>query len=155
MARLERGDDPIEDGSGMARVEAAQHVVCAEFQNDPVGSVLNAPLEPRPSVSGGIAGNPGIDHAHVIAVAPQGLLQHDREGGRLRQIIAGGEAVAEGDEFERSRGDMFSKPEKRRNRKRKCDTALDRTVCRAPHPGLGEAAIAPVPPTAEHGRDHG
>ena len=87
--------------AGDRRVEAAQHVVGAELHDHPVGAVGHGPVEPVEPAGGGVAGDARIGDLHLVALGLQGPLQHGREGGLLRQAVAGAQAVAEGHEADR------------------------------------------------------
>ena len=99
---------------GHRRVGAAQHVVGAEFEDHPVGPVRHRPVEPVEAAGGGVAGDAGIGDRHVVALGLEQPLQHGREGGVGGQPVAGGQAVAEGDELDRAaRGGLRRRHERR------------------------------------------
>ena len=86
---------------GTGRVEPAQHVVGAELEDHPVGAVGHRPVEPVEPAGGGVAGDARIGDLDLVALGLQGALQHGREGGLLRQAVAGAQAVAERHEADR------------------------------------------------------
>ncbi len=55
----------------MGRIDAAQHVVGAEFQNDAIGAVRHRPVEPLQPVRGRVAGDAGIGDVDVEAIFAQ------------------------------------------------------------------------------------
>ncbi len=120
MPRGKLGEDRIERPARAGGIEAAQHVVGAEFEDDAVGAVGERPIEPRKAVFCRIAGDAGIDDADVIARLAQRFFQYGGEGGVGRQKVARRQAVAESDDLERL-GERLggrcpcAKPENRRN----------------------------------------
>ncbi len=57
---VEPSQDGVERGSGLGRVEPAQHVVGAERNDDAVGAVRHRPVETGKPVGGGVAGDTGV-----------------------------------------------------------------------------------------------
>ena len=101
-APLEPGDDRVERALRRGRIESAQHVVGAEFEDDAVGAVRHRPVEPIEAARRGVAGDAGIDDLDIVTARLERPLEHRREGGALRQAVAGREAIAEGDDPERA-----------------------------------------------------
>ncbi len=98
IAAFEALDDGLQVLAGPGRVEPAQHVVGAEFQDHPVGAVRHGPVEPVEAARGRVARHPRIGHLHLVAFGLERPLQGHREGRLLRQVVAGAQAVAEGHE---------------------------------------------------------
>ena len=113
------GEDRIERLARAGGIEAAQHIVGAEFEDDAIGAVGKRPIESRKAVFRRIAGDAGIDDADIIARLAQRLFQYGGEGGVGGQEVARRQAVAEGDDLERLMkrlgGGHGAKPENRRN----------------------------------------
>ena len=69
--------------SGHGRIDAAQHVVRPELDDDAVGPVGNRPVEPLEPAGRGVAGHAGIDHPDVVPARFELSFERLREG-RLR-----------------------------------------------------------------------
>ena len=98
LAPLQLGQDRVEIGRGQRRVERAQHVVGAQFDDHEVGLArqpVERPAEPRAPGLAGIARHAAVDHGRGDAVAAQARLQLRREAEPAVERIAGGQAVAE------------------------------------------------------------
>ena len=118
MPRGKLGEDRIERLAGDGGIGATQHVIGAELQNDSIGAIGERPIEPRQAARGCVAGDAGIDDVYIEPIFVQSLLKHGGKGLVRGQQIAGTEAVAESDEFERVGGAgarQRHKPENRRN----------------------------------------
>jgi hypothetical protein len=91
---------------------AAQRVIGAEFQNDAPGPVRDRPVHRARACRGGVAGNAGIRHRHILAFCDQRLLQTYRQGIFLGKLVAGHQAVAKADQRERLGGGCDARAEK-------------------------------------------
>ncbi len=82
----------------LVRIGAAQPVIGAELDDRGVRLVGEHPVEPRPAAGAGVARDAAIEDRDVVA----GLLQRVAELGLeslvVRQAVAGGQAVAEGEQ---------------------------------------------------------
>ncbi len=86
-------------------IEPAQRVVGAELDDHGVRAVGNRPVEPGEALRRGVAGHARIGDLDGHALGLQRLLEHGREGGPdAGSMVAGGEAVAERDDAQRSVG---------------------------------------------------
>jgi hypothetical protein len=82
-------------------LEAAQHVIGPELDDQRVGVRRHGPVISRQPVCGRIAGHPGVEDIHVQTPGAKRRLQTIREGLAGRQAEAGGQAVSEDDEANR------------------------------------------------------
>ena len=57
---LQPAQDGVERRRGHRRIDAAQHVVGAEFEDHRLGAVRHRPVEPGEPAGGGVAGHAGI-----------------------------------------------------------------------------------------------
>ena len=73
----------------------AQHVVGAKLDDHGVGAVGHRPVEAGEPASGGVAGHAGIDDLDRVTLCPQRLFELDRKGRAGRQVVAGGERIAQ------------------------------------------------------------
>ena len=89
--------------AGTGGIDAAQHVVGAEFEDDAVGAVGDRPVEPFEPARCGVAGDARIDDLDLVTFAYKRPLQGGRKGGALGQAVAGSEAIAEDDEVKGAR----------------------------------------------------
>lgn len=104
MARREAGENLVEFRMDDGGINPLQHVIGTEFQNDGIGTCRHAPIETGKAARSGISRNPGIDDADIEPIFAESLLKHGWKGLIGRQKIAGGEAVAQGDELQRRSG---------------------------------------------------
>ena len=99
-------------------LEAAQHVVGAELDDQRVGVSRNRPVVPLKPVGGRVAGNAGIEHLDVPTLGAKRRLQAIRKGLAGRQTETSGQAVSQGDEADRPGGCVRSRGHSRRERER-------------------------------------
>ena len=85
-------------------IDAAQHVVGAEFDDDRVGAVGDRPVEPRQSARGGVARDAGILDLDIVTPGLQRAFELRRKGVLRRQAVAGGERIAERHNLQRRIG---------------------------------------------------
>jgi hypothetical protein len=106
-ARLQLLDDLRQSVAGDGGVDAAQHVVGAELDDDDVGLRGNGPFEPRQPVGGGVARHAGIDDGDVVAARLERHLKLLGEGFAWADAEPRRQAVAKRDDpygVRRSRG---------------------------------------------------
>ena len=87
---------------GNRRIDAAQHVVGAEFDDDAIRPVGHRPVQPVEPGRGGIARHTRVDDFDLVPARPEGSLQNGREGGISRQPVARTQAVAESHDGQRA-----------------------------------------------------
>ena len=104
MARGETAQDGVERVARYLRLEPAQHVVGAKLENDGLGALRHRPVEPGQPISGGIAGDAGVLDFRGNAFGGKGCLQARHKTFVVGQAVAGGQRVAEGDDFHRRLG---------------------------------------------------
>ena len=85
------------------RIDAAQRVVGAEFDDHGVGPVRNRPVQPGEPAGGGVARHAGIGDVDGEALGFERLRQLGRKGILRRQAITGGERIAEHHDLHRPR----------------------------------------------------
>ncbi len=83
------------------RLDAAQHVVGAEFDNDRIGAVRHRPVEPGKAVGGGIAGDAGIGDRYGGAFGGKRRLQPRHKAVLVGKPVARGQRIAERDNMDR------------------------------------------------------
>ena len=110
---------------------AAQHVVGAEFEDHRVGAVSDRPVEPRQSARGGVAGDAGILDRDRDAFGLERLFELLRKRVRLGEPIAGGERIAECDNFDRTvRGLGHTRPEYKHGAGDQCNSCNNQAMDR-------------------------
>ena len=88
--------------AGHGRVEPAQHVVGAEFDDHAVGAVGHRPVEPVEPAGGGVAGDARIDDLDTASPSARSACSSTVGKAALgRQVVAGRQAVAERHERDR------------------------------------------------------
>ena len=95
FGRFEPADDGVEILPGLFRWQGAQGVVGAKFENHQVRLVGQGPVEAGEAAGAGIAGDAGIDDAHVVAKILERRLQLRRKGFFRGETVAGDETVAQ------------------------------------------------------------
>ena len=88
----------------VAGVDAAQHVVGAEFEDHEIRLVGQRPVEPRQPARRRVAGRPAIDDLRVDPVGAQPRFELRRKALLGRQAEPGGQAVAERQDLRRPGG---------------------------------------------------
>ena len=98
---------------GRLGLEAAQHVVGPEFDDQRVGVRRHGPVIARKPVRSRIAGHACIEDLDVPALGAKRCLQAIRKGLAGWQAESGGQAVSEDDEANRPRRGRRSRAESR------------------------------------------
>ncbi len=101
VTRRQPLQDCIERGARHLGLDAAQHVVGAEFDDDRIGALRHRPIEPGKPVGGGIAGDAGIGDVGADAVVGQRRLQPRHEAVFVGKAVARGQRIAERDDMDR------------------------------------------------------
>ena len=99
-------------------LEAAQHVVSAELDDQRVSVSRDGPVIASKPVRGRVAGDAGIENLHIPTLGAKRRLQAVRKGLAGRQAETGGQAVSQDDEADRPGGGMRSRRQSRRQRER-------------------------------------
>ena len=124
-ARLDLGDHCVEVGADRCRIDAAQHVVGAEFEDHDVGLLGERPIESGEPSGRRIAGDPAIDDVNGEPIGAQFRLEPGRKRLVRRQAEAGSEAVAKGEDL-RGLGDRRCRAgahaKQRAKKRRRCAT---------------------------------
>ena len=84
VALPQGGDDLLEVGARHLRVDAAQRIVGAEFEDHDIGLVGKRPGEPGDAAGGGVTGDAGIDDPRRNPLLCQKHLQKIDAGERGR-----------------------------------------------------------------------
>jgi len=101
LALLQFGKDLLQVIARHLRIDAAQRVVGAELQNDGVDIVADGPVEAGKPRGGRVAGNAAVRDDDGVAAPLERFLKLVRKGVLRADAIAGGEAVAEGQDANR------------------------------------------------------
>ena len=91
----ETRQDGVKIGEGLRRIDRAERVVRAQFQDHPVGVVGERPVQPGKAGRGGVARIAAVDHRYGMAPLAQGPFELGRKRLVGGQPETGRQAVAE------------------------------------------------------------
>ncbi len=74
----EAGEQVVKGVAGDRRIDAAERVIGAEFDDDCVGILAERPVDPGGAVAGCVPGNPGIDDRDIVAARSSRRLEPGR-----------------------------------------------------------------------------
>lgn len=103
------GEKLVERIARDLRAYAAERIVGAELDDDAIGILAHRPVEACQPVARCVAGYAGIDDHHIVTAGAERRLELGRKGLLGRQPVAGGQAVAEGDDPHRLGGGRHGK----------------------------------------------